>query len=510
MGIARDVTHLTDYSPDGVAAIAGVLRSTLADLDAAAEPVDEAERLGAGFLRDLCTNQLALDESGESQRMVSALAGPPAMVRMSFDVMPSATDDDWERIAGRLEAVPAAIAGYRASLADGAAHDEVASARLVEVVADQCAGWTGWFDGFVEGQREGALAERLTAAAHAAGAAYGGLSAWMRNDLLPRASTHDGVGEERYRLWAANVLGTDLDVGDAYEWGCEELARLEAEQAIECERILPGATLDEVVAHLDADPAGSVDGVDAYRGALQELLDEAVDGLEGVEFAIAAELRTCVVGIPPEGTAAAPYYSPPSEDLSQPGTTWFPTLGAVRFPMWGEHTTIYHEAVPGHHLQLGLTRILPLTRAQRVAGNTAHLEGWALYAERLMDELGWFRTPATRLGFLCMQAFRAARVVVDIGLHTGRGDWDVARATDTMERVGGMSRGFAESEVLRYLSWPAQATAYKLGERAWLDGRAAAMAAAGPEFDRTLWHSRALALGGLGLDRLERELAALA
>jgi uncharacterized protein (DUF885 family) len=127
-----------------------------------------------------------------------------------------------------------------------------------------------------------------------------------------------------------------------------------------------------------------------------------------------------------------------------------------------------------------------------------------------MDELGWFRTPATRLGFLCMQAFRAARVVVDIGLHTGRDGWDHDRAVDAMTAASGLGRDFAESEVLRYLSWPAQATAYKLGERTWLEGRAAAMAAAGASFDRKAWHGRALALGGLGLDRLRTELAALA
>jgi uncharacterized protein (DUF885 family) len=506
LGIGRDATHLTDFSPEGHAALAALFRSTVTELDAAAEPADEAERLGAGFLRDLCEGQLALEESGEAERLVSALAGPPAMVRMSFDVMPAETEEDWERVAARLEAVPRAMAGYRASLVEGLASGHPPSRRLVEAVAHQCSGWTGWFTSFVEGLGEGALRARLEAAAAGAGAAYGELGTWLRERCAREATEVDGVGEERYRLWARAVLGTDLELDEAYRWGQEELARIEAEQVLECERILPGASLPEVVAHLDASPEWVVEGVGRYRTALQELLDEAVDGLAGVEFDIPEELRTCVVGIPPAGTAAAPYYSPPSEDLGQPGTTWFPTLGNDRFPLWAEHTTIYHEAVPGHHLQLGLTRLLPLTRAQRVAGNTAHLEGWALYAERLMDELGWFRTPATRLGFLCAQAFRAARVVVDIGLHTGRDGWDVERAIDVIGRVGGMPRAFAESEVLRYLSWPAQATAYKLGERTWLAGRAAAMAAAGPAFDRRAWHGRALALGGLGLARLEQEL----
>ena len=147
-----------------------------------------------------------------------------------------------------------------------------------------------------------------------------------------------------------------------------------------------------------------------------------------------------------------------------------------------------------------------------------------------MDELGWFRTPETRLGFLCAHAMRAARVVVDIGLHTGRpvpstaaklypdwsgstsGLWNFDGAIDFMVRAGGLGLESATSEVIRYLSWPSQATAYKLGERAWLAGRDAAIASAkgaGREFDRTAWHAGALALGPLGLDRLVEELAKL-
>jgi uncharacterized protein (DUF885 family) len=136
-----------------------------------------------------------------------------------------------------------------------------------------------------------------------------------------------------------------------------------------------------------------------------------------------------------------------------------------------------------------------------------------------MDELGFFDTPETRLGFLASQAFRTVRVLVDIGLHTGgaipagwpgAGDrWTPEVAVGYLQRIGGLSPAFAESEVERYLSWPGQATTYKLGERTWLEGRAAARAASGSSFDLKAWHARALDLGALGLGDLAAELVRL-
>lgn len=149
------------------------------------------------------------------------------------------------------------------------------------------------------------------------------------------------------------MLGTQLDLDEAYEWGWEELGRLEREKALECERILPGGSFEEVRELLMTDPGRAIDGVDAYRDWLQALTDETTASLNGAQFDIPPPLDQCVVGIPPEGSGAAPYYTPPPEDLSQPGHTWFPTMGKTSFPTWDQVTTVYHEAVPGHHLQFG-------------------------------------------------------------------------------------------------------------------------------------------------------------
>jgi uncharacterized protein (DUF885 family) len=522
LGIESDPTRLTDFSPEGDAALAALLRRTASEL-AAAEPVSEAERLGKGFLADQVAGELGVIESGEHERFISNIAGATTNTRAVFDLTDTSSSPAWEDVGARLAAVPAALAGYRANLEAGIDHGRPAARRQALVVASQCETWAGngtdggWFGRFVERYGDGAQRTHLDRAARQAASAYAELGRWLRTEYAAQASDVDGAGDERYRIWARHVLGTDLDLDEAYGWAWEELGRLEAEKAVECERILPGATFEEVRRLLIEDPARQIHGVDAYREWLQYVTDEAIAGLDGRQFDIPGEIRRVEVRIPPEGSAAAAYYTPPSEDLHRPGRTWFPPVGRTSFPTWDDVSTIYHEAVPGHHLQCATIRLVDLTRAHRLGFISAHGEGWALYAERLMDELGWFRTPETRLGFLCAHAFRAARIVVDIGMHTGRPipagwpghdeGWSYDLAVDYMIRAGGMAGDKARSEVLRYLSWPSQATAYKLGERVWLAGREAARQRAGAGFDLKRWHANALALGPLGLDRLETELA---
>jgi uncharacterized protein (DUF885 family) len=513
MGGDLTTTELTDYSPDGRGAFVDLYRRTVTAL-AAAEPDDEAERLGRLFLLDQVGGQLAVLEAHEHEREVSVLAAPPASVRAVFDLVPRADADDWGRIAERMGNVPDAIEGYRRTLEAGIGTGRVAAKRQAVAVAAQCRTWAaGWFRDFVGQYGDGPLQPSLSRAADAACESYGDLADWLSTTYLAAATDVDCVGEERYVVAQRAMLGITPDLDETYAWGWEELRRLQSEQREECDRIIPGADFDEVRALLATDPARAVHGVDAYREWLQEVSDDATRRLNGTQFDIPDALLRCDISIPPAGTAAAPYYSAPSEDLSQPGRTWFPITPPDRtsFPKWDQVTIAYHEAVPGHHLQLGMTRVLPLMRAHRLGFHSAHGEGWALYAERLADELGFFDVPDTRLGFLSSQAFRAVRVVIDIGLHTGRplpdgSAWTYERAVEELMAASGYERPFCESEVLRYLSWPAQATTYKLGERAWLAGRDAARARLGASFELRRWHADALALGALGLADLGAEL----
>ncbi len=520
VGVAAPA-RLSDQSPSGHQERAELARRTLRALEVA-DDVDETGRLGRSFLKGQLQGELGLHDAGEHERNVSALNGPQAYVRQVFDLLPQASEADWQAVAECLAKVPQAMDGYRATLEAGLAAGRVSSRRLAQAVAAQCETWagqdgSGWFSSLARRYGQGPLADRLARLGAAADASYRELGQWLATAYAPQASARDGVGPERYQCWARLTLGAELDMDEAYNWGWEELGRLEAEKQREAGRVLPGATYDEAVALLSTDPSRGIEGVEAWREWLQEVTDQAIASLDGVHFDISGPLRVCEVRVPPEGSAAAPYYTPPGDGFGRPGAIWFPAMGRSWFPTWDMPTTVFHEAVPGHHLQLGLARLLPLTRAHKVGSNSAHSEGWALYAERFMDEIGGFERPDFRLGFLSMQAFRAARVVVDIGLHTGRRvppgwpsagqAWGYDLAVEYIKSASGLSHAFCESEVLRYLSMPSQATCYKLGERAWLQGREQARRQAHGSLDLKKWHNRALALGPLGLDALLAELA---
>jgi uncharacterized protein (DUF885 family) len=274
--------------------------------------------------------------------------------------------------------------------------------------------------------------------------------------------------------------------------------------------------------HLDAE-GEAVEGEERIRLRLQQMMDDAISDLDGRHFDLADPVKVVEARIAPPGSAAAPYYSRPSQDFSRPGRTWLPTLGQSRFPLWGLVSTWYHEGVPGHHLQLAQwAYVAPqLSTYQTSVGSvSANTEGWALYAERLMDELGYLSDPGARLGYLDAQMMRAVRVVIDIGMHLrlpvpadsafhpGQ-TWTPELAREFFGLHSGRDAAFLDSEVVRYLGWPGQAISYKLGERAWLDGREAARRARGADFDLKAWHMAALSTGSLGLDDLAAELARL-
>lgn len=522
LGVRGHDHELTDFSPDGAAARIDLARRTLADLDHAAVD-DDDDRRCAVLLRDRLSVEIESYEAGEHLRPLRLIGSPVGTIRSVFDLMAHTTADEWDNVARRIAAVPQAYDRLRTSLRLGMNRRLFAAARQAIACAEQADTWAGtngepWFATYTRGAPP-ALRSRLDAAVDAASASLADLARFLREEYAPAAAGQpDAVGADRYALAVRQHEGARIDVREAFGWAWDELARIETEMARVADEIVPGGSIQDAYDQLD-EHGEAIIGADQLVAHLQALVDRTIDELGRTHFEIAEPLRTCRVMAAPPGTAAAQYYTAPTPDFSRPGQTWNPVRGRTRFPLWQEVSTCYHEAVPGHHLQLAQWAYLSsvLSRFQTATTVPGNVEGWALYAERLMDELGYLDDPGHRLGYLVAQELRATRVIVDIGMHhelplpAGQPFHPGERFTPELGRQflyahAGRDHGFLDSEFVRYLGWPAQAISYKLGERVWLAGREAARAAQGDAFDLRRWHMNALSLGSLGLDDLADEL----
>jgi uncharacterized protein (DUF885 family) len=523
LGIPGHDDQLPDLSPEGCAARAELSRRALRAAEAA-EPADERERVAKAVFTERLGIEVETYDAGLVEGDLNVLASAPQDLRETFDLMPADTDDDWATIARRLSRMPAAIASYRAGLTYAAGRGHVSARRQVTKVADQCANWgAGFFTEFAAAGPDSLRAE-LDAGAAAASRAYTELAEFLRTELLPKAPAKDAVGEEVYRLASRRYLGAALDLREAYEWGWAEFLRLEAEMRDIADRIRPGAGLAEAAEALDADPRYQVQGVAEFRDWMQNLSDQALTDLRGVHFDIPDEIMRLDCRIAPPGGSAGAYYTNPSDDLSRPGAMWW-SLPPEKdsFTTWREVSIVYHEGVPGHHLQIAtaMYQAERLNKFQRMLSWVpAYSEGWALYAERLMREFGYLTDEGNLYGMLNENLFRAARVIIDIGMHleldipAGTGFHDGERWTPELGLEFMLTRTITERELVvdevdRYLGWPGQAPAYKLGERLWLSARDEAMARKGADFDLKDFHMRALYLGQMGLDTLREQLAAI-
>ncbi|MGA5730386.1 DUF885 domain-containing protein [Streptomyces seoulensis] len=532
LGVRESSSRLPDYSPAGQEALAALARTTLARLDEAERLPggdSDAERRCGRLLRERLTAELAVHDAHEHLRAVGNMHTPGHAVRDIFSVTPQETEEDWAALAERLRAVPAAYEGYRASLAQGLERGLYAAPRPTATFVEQLTEWAdtgeghGWFEDFAAAGPESLRAE-LDEAARAATASVAALRDWMRDVYAPAvADAPNTVGRERYARGARYFNGTDLDLDEAYAYGWAEFHRLLGEMEKEAQKVLPGAETPWVaLAHLDQH-GRHIEGVDEVREWLQGLMDRAIADLDGTHFELAERVRRVESRIAPPGGAAAPYYTGPSEDFSRPGRTWLPTMGETRFPVYDLVSTWYHEGVPGHHLQIAQWAHVAenLSRYQATVGMvSANAEGWALYAERLMDELGYLTDAEERLGYLDAQMMRAVRVIIDIGMHLELeipadspfhpGErWTPELAEEFFRAHSSRPADFVVSELTRYLTMPGQAIGYKLGERAWLLGRERARERHGDSFDPKAWHMAALSQGSLGLDDLLDELSRL-
>jgi uncharacterized protein (DUF885 family) len=528
-GIKGYDDRLDDLSPDGFAAQADLTRRTLAAISAT-EPAREPERVAKEAMVERLGLELERYDAGEVTSELNVISSALHGLRMVFDLMPTEGEEAVANIAARLGQFPGALEQYKVTLREAAEAGHVSPRAQMIEVAKQCDTWTdperdNFFHGMVDGLGAGdTLAAELKRVASAATAATAAFGEFLRKEMAPRGREKQAAGRERYQLASRYFLGARVDLDETYAWGFEELARLESDMRAVSARIAgPGASIDDAVAALDGDPSRRIEGKEAFRDWMQALADKALVDLHDTHFDIPEPVRRIECCLAPTSDGGI-YYTAPSEDFSRPGQMWWAVpQGITAFSTWREVTTVYHEGVPGHHLQIAqtLVRAELLNRWQRVLSwSSGHGEGWALYSERLMDDLGYLEDPGDKLGMLDGQAFRAARVIVDIGMHleleiprdnpfdfhpgkrwTPELGWEFLRAHC---RVPDENLRF---ELNRYLGWPGQAPAYKVGERIWLQARDDAKARKGADFDLKEFHRTALNLGSLGLDPFKAAMA---
>ena len=516
LGITDLNDQLDDFSIEGRAVKADLTRATLAQL-ATLEPIDEIDRVTKSVMQERLTSGLELHDSFETHILFNVLTSPPANIRQVFEMMPKETAHDFENIAKRLIAVDKAHLSWVSTIDTLGKKGKTAAQRQIDGIAKQLesyadGGYVGMAKTFDPEGKYPAIHEAAKAAAKSAAET----ATYLRGTYMALATPNDAVGAERYAVWALYFTGSSLDLRATYEWGLADLAQITERMWKVAAKIKPDAkTLREVADYLDNAPEYKIHGKDAIIKKLLDFTQTAVTQLDGTHFDIDDRMKFCDARLAPEGSASAPYYMSPSEDMSRPGTTWLPLLGKDEVSWWHLASTWYHEAVPGHHLQIA-TSVLErerLSRFQRFGASiSGYSEGWALYAERFMDDLGAFDEPGIEMGFLSAQALRATRIVIDIGMHLGYTDengrvWDAVSGREALMNKALLDESHATSETDRYLGWPGQAISYKVGERAWIAARENAKTRLGSEFSLKRFHAHALKIGPMGLDNFGQELA---
>ncbi|MEY4311148.1 MAG: hypothetical protein RLZ71_1074 [Actinomycetota bacterium] len=511
---------LDDNSPEANEHFYQLQKDLLAKLEPM-QPTDKIDEVSKDALVSSLKLAIELHESGLWKRDLDVISSPAQGIRDIFDLSPVATENDWSNLNKRMRAVESAIDGYIETLRLGIRDNDTPAIRQVNWVVndlDNITGADGFFQKFAKAEGvelSAGLRAELAEAADVATAAYAKLQTFLKDELAPVATKEDAIGRERYSLLSQRFLGAKIDLEETLQWGIEELARVKAEQEAVANEIKPGATVAEAIEVLNNDPSRKLHSTEELKAWMQRLSDEAVEKLGATHFDIPEQLRTLECLIAPTNSGVI-YYTGPTDDFSRPGRMWWSVpAGVTEFDTWRETTTVYHEGVPGHHLQIG-TQVYnreELNDWRRMANwCSGHGEGWALYAERLMQDLGFLNDPGDRLGMLDGQRMRAARVVLDLSVHLGKprldgtGKWDFDYAVEFMSENVNMSPEFVNFEVHRYFGWPGQAPSYKVGQRIWEQIRDEAAAKAGDSWDIKKFHRDALNLGALGLDTLRRAI----
>jgi uncharacterized protein (DUF885 family) len=524
-GDRRFDDRMDDLSPAAGAAEAAELAG-LCD-QARAIPADglgPADRITRLALLGFLDAELAEHAGRHSGWGVDLLRAPQVSLPYLAVVHQVADPEQGRALVARWRAFGPHVDQYTANLRAALADGLVAPAVLVRKAVGQLDGMLDrpvpeWaLTGPARAERPGwPAADRDRFAAEVTAAVADGLAPALRRlrdtlatEVLPAARPDDRAGlchlpggEQVYRQALRGFLSRDTEPEQLHELGLAELARIDAELTELGGRLLGTADLADLLARLRSDPAlyfADRDEVLATAVASTARAEAALDGWFGLRPPVPCE----VVPMLPheEATSPAAKYYPPAPDGSRPGRYYVNLSAPQQRPRYDAEALAFHEAVPGHHQQIAVAQQLrDLPTFRRLGMVTGYVEGWGLYAERLADEMGLYSGDLDRLGILSFDSWRACRLVVDTGLHAL--GWSRQQAIDLLTRHSAVTPRDVPVEVDRYLGWPGQATAYKVGQLELLRLRAEASQRAGQQFTMPAFHDAVLGWGALPLSALQ-------
>jgi uncharacterized protein (DUF885 family) len=524
LGDHRYDDRLDDLSPAAVEASLGRDRRTL-EAARALDPgtLTPREQVTRQMLVDVLEGQIAVTETRVHEWAVDPLNGPQTVFPDLADLQVVTTPEDGRNLIARWRAMgpylDQAIADLRRALADG----RVAVDKPIERVLDELRGLeahpvAGWklaepakaaHDDWPAGDLATFRADLLAAMEAVVIPAFRRYRVVLETEILPaaRPSTRPGLqhipgGAEAYRAHIRHHTSLDLDPAAVHETGLREIARIDAAFVELGGRLLGTTDLASTLVALRSDPALRFSTAD-------EVFDTAKRSLERAEaatpkwFGRLPKAPCEVIRIPEHSEVhqTIAYYSWPALDGSRPGRYYINLYAPETRPRYEAETLAFHESVPGHHLQIAIAQELEgLPAFQRLLGATAFSEGWGLYTERLSEEMGLYSGELDRFGILSFDAWRAGRLVVDTGMHAL--GWSRQAAIDYLHDHTALGDNNIENEVDRYISMPAQALAYKVGQLEILRLRAEAEARLGSRFDIRDFHDVVLGNGAISLPTL--------
>jgi len=520
LGDERWSDRWDDPSPEGREREESSLRQLLTDADTVDAPDLETEdRITLDMLRVVANLRLAHFEQRIWQLdQVDQLAGPQNLPGELARFQRIDTPDRLDALIGRLDAYPAYVDKIRANIEEGMREGRTAAAPVIERTITQ-----------VRRALETPVDESPLLLAHADAdeATRAAISAALERDVrpamaallqtlntyAPHARAGDGVcwlpdGDAlyRYNVLASTTLNEDPQA--LHDYGLSQIEEIDRER-LAIARDLGYPDIAALRIHLDEDPLNHATEPSQLVDLARAQIEKAA-ALAPRYFGRLPRAECEVRAVEPHQEQEAPsaFYFPPAPDGSRPGIYFINTFDPSSRPLHRLASTTYHEAVPGHHFQITIETELQGLPAFRRLGSrltgAAYPEGWGLYSERLADEMGLFDDPRERFGMLDAQAWRAARLVVDTGMHAFR--WDRQRSVDFLRSAVGLTQLEAETETDRYISWPGQALAYKTGQRAIESLRRQIEARDGARFDLKAFHDAVLGHGSLPLATLTREL----